>query len=66
MTSKTTTTHSNNIESGGSNNNKEKQKSNKTKQQQQWKIVEKNKTGKTTVIQSQNTNETLGEFRRFP
>lgn len=41
-------------------------KSNKTKQQQQWKIVERKKTGKTTVVQSQNTNETLGEFRRFP
>lgn len=41
-------------------------KSNKTKQQQQWKIVEKKKPGKTTVVQSQNTNETLGEFRRFP
>lgn len=40
--------------------------SNKTKQQQQWKIVERKKTGKTTVVQSQNTNETLGEFRRFP
>lgn len=40
-------------------------KSNKTKQQQ-WKIVERKKTGKTTVVQSQNTNETLGEFRRFP
>lgn len=24
------------------------------------------KPGKTTVVQSQNTNETLGEFRRFP
>lgn len=41
-------------------------KSNKTKQQQQWKIVERKKTGKTTVVQSQNTNETLREFRRFP
>lgn len=41
-------------------------KSNKTKQQQQWKIVEKKNPGKTTVVQSQNTNETLREFRRFP
>lgn len=24
------------------------------------------KTGKTTVVQSQNTNETLREFRHFP